>query len=254
MDLVENAVYPKGQLLSSVYGLNRTYSKKVVVGLEFDDEKRLFVPKVRLIGIDFIGIVFNQKEWDSLIGTFMPIEDYFENHISNFTDRQIVGANFSLRFTTAHSDKAIQIEELMHPKKDGDCGQMMSFKKTYRRSIVMKRSTFEKLRHVTDCVRAKLEYLSSIQNSVEFFADQLGKHYLEKLNEKQEAQYTVVSKADIFSVGKLTEADFHKFAGQFQSAELQALNKHEMIILAEELLFAKVEYLAFKAQNNIVYQ
>ena len=253
MDLIENAVYPKGQLFSSIYGLNRTYTKKVLVGLEFDDEKRLFVPKVRLIGNDFIGIAFDQKEWDSLLGTFMPMEDYFENHISNFADRQIVGCNFTLKFTTAHSDKAVQIEELLRPTKNGDCAQMMSFKK-YRRSIVMKRSTFEKLRQVTDCVRAKLEYLSSIEKSVEFFADQLGKLYLEKLSQKQEAQITEVSTSDILAVGKLTESDYHHLAGQFQSLELQAIDKREMIILAEELLFIKVEYLAFQAQRSIVYQ
>lgn len=253
MDLVENTVYPKGQLLSSIYGLNKTYTKKVLIGLEFDEEKRLFVPKVRLFGNDFIGLAFNQREWDSLVGTFMPMADYFENHISNFADRQIVGCNFSVRFTTAHSGKAVVIEELPRPKKDGDCDQMMSIKK-FRRSIVMKRPTFENLRLVIDCVRAKLEYLHSIESSVEFFADQLGKHYLEKLSEKQESQYTTVSISDIFSVSKLTEADFHEFAGQFQSAELRALSKHEMVILAEELLFTKAEYLAFKAQNSIVNQ
>ena len=47
MDLIGNMVYPKGKLFSSIYGLNKTYSKKSLVGLEYDEEKRLFAPKVR---------------------------------------------------------------------------------------------------------------------------------------------------------------------------------------------------------------
>lgn len=253
MDLTNNAVYPRGQLFSSIYGLNKTYTKKVVVGLEFDEVKRLFAPKVRLIGNDFIGIAFNPMEWSSLTNSFPHIDAYFGSYTNNYADQQIVGCNFSLRFTTAHSDKAVQIEELLQPARIGDCAQVIPVKKQYKRSIVMKRATFEKLRHIIHCVRAKLDYLDSIESSVEYFADQLGKHYLEELSQKHQAQITEVSVSDILSAGKLVETDFLKIAATFPTSEMKVLNMDEMTILTEELIFTNVEYIAFKAQNNIVY-
>ena len=107
MDIISNTVYPKGQLFSSIYGLNKTYTKKVLVGLEYDDEKRIFAPKVQLVGNDFIGIGFNPVEWRSLVNTFPHIDEYFRSYSTSYTDQQIVGCSFILRFTTAHSDKAI---------------------------------------------------------------------------------------------------------------------------------------------------
>ena len=86
MNLVANAVYPKGQLFSSISGLNKTYTKKVLVGLEFDEIKRVFVPKVRLIGIDFIRIAFNPVEWQSLTNAF-PHIDLWKINVNNWDFR-----------------------------------------------------------------------------------------------------------------------------------------------------------------------
>lgn len=180
MDHIGNALYPKGQHFSAIYSLNKTYTKKVLVGLEFDEIQRLFAPKVQLIGNDFIGIAFNLMEWRSLTNVFTHIEEYFGSYSNNYADRQMVGCIFSLRFTTAHSDKAVQIEELIQPARNSDWAQVMRVKK-YKRSTIMKRPTFEKLKQIMDCLRVKLDYLDSMKKSVEFFADQLGKHYLEEL-------------------------------------------------------------------------
>ena len=83
------------------------------MGYEYDEEKRIFALKVRLVGNDFIEIGFNPVKWRSLVNTFTHIDEYFGSYSTSYTDQQMVGCNFTLRFTTAHSDKAIQIEELL---------------------------------------------------------------------------------------------------------------------------------------------
>ena len=188
-----------------------------------------------MIGNDFIGLAFNVAEWKSLTNTFPHIDDYFGSYSSNYADQQMVGCNFSLRFTTAHSDKAIQIEELLQPSKNGDCAQITPVKK-YKRSVIMKRTTFEKLKNITDCVAVKLRYLESIEARVEFFADQLGKHFLGALSQKQEAQYTTISITDILSAEKLAASAFEKIVAKFPTAEMRPLTLDEMNILTEKFI------------------
>lgn len=250
IDLVSSTVYPKAQLLASIYGLNRTFTKKILVGLEFDDEKKFFVPIVRLIGNDFVGIAFNPSDWTIFTNTFRHIDEYFSSYTSNYADHQMVGGNFSLRFTTAHNDKAVQIEELLSPAKCDASTNLAPIRK-YKRSIVMKKTTFDRLKVIVGCISVRLQYLKNIESSVEFFANELGKHYLQLLCQKQEAQYTTVDIGDILEVSKISEEDFFKIAEKFTT--VQPLNINEMKILTEEFLFDHVHYIAFKAQNSIQY-
>ena len=117
----------------------------------------------------------------------------------------------------------------------------------------MKRATFEKLKNIINCVNVKLQYFDKIETSVEFFADQLGKHYLDTLSLKQRAQYTTISITDIISGDKPSETDLEKIAVKFPTTEMRALNMDEMSILTEEFLFTSPDYIAFKASNNIAY-
>ena len=109
------------------------------------------------------------------------------------------------------------------------------------------------MNQIIDCVRVKLDYLDSIETSVEYFADQLGQYYLDELSRRQAAQHTTVTVSDILSVTKPTEKDFLIIAGKFPTAEIKVLNMDEMNILTEELIFICIDFIAFKAQTNIVY-
>ena len=47
-----------------VYSLNASQTKKVIIGLEFDNGAQQFVPKLRLLGHDRQGIVFTHNSWE----------------------------------------------------------------------------------------------------------------------------------------------------------------------------------------------
>ena len=57
-------------LLTTLFTLNKSWSKNVIVGLEYEDiEDQIFKPMVRLIAKDYDGIAFDQKDWEALKGT-----------------------------------------------------------------------------------------------------------------------------------------------------------------------------------------
>ena len=50
-------------LLTTLFTLNKSWSKNVIVGLEYGDiEDQIFKPMVRLIAKDYDGIAFDQKD------------------------------------------------------------------------------------------------------------------------------------------------------------------------------------------------
>ena len=62
------------QILSRVYSLNKSYSKKLVIGLEYYsivDER--YTPVLRLISNDFTGIALTYEGWQDLKKSFEDI-------------------------------------------------------------------------------------------------------------------------------------------------------------------------------------
>ena len=57
-------------LLTTLFMLNKSWSKNVIVGLEYGDIKdQISKPMVRLIAKDYDGIALDQKDWKALKGT-----------------------------------------------------------------------------------------------------------------------------------------------------------------------------------------
>ena len=57
-------------LLTTLFTLNKSWSKNVIVDLEYVDfEDKIFKPMIRLIAKDHDGIAFNEKHWEAFKGT-----------------------------------------------------------------------------------------------------------------------------------------------------------------------------------------
>ena len=57
-------------LLTTLLTLNKSWSKNVIVDLEYEDiEDQIFKPMVRLIAKDYDGIAYDQKHWEAFKGT-----------------------------------------------------------------------------------------------------------------------------------------------------------------------------------------
>ncbi|KAL7289140.1 hypothetical protein TKK_0017084 [Trichogramma kaykai] len=68
------------KFICKVFALNKSWSKKIHVGLEYEDlEDVEFIPTIRLLGSDHQGIPFNTADWNDFVNTFENIEKYFNN-------------------------------------------------------------------------------------------------------------------------------------------------------------------------------
>ena len=149
------------QILSRVYSLNKSYTKNLVIGLEYNsiiDER--YTPVLRLISNDFTGITFNYDRWQDLKKSFEDIVNYFCGRDSTLKDQKVYGEGWILRFTESHQEKAVELEE---DKKLGSAG----YGKRFRHSILLKFGSFKSLyRYIQKCIDTQFEYLNSINRSV----------------------------------------------------------------------------------------
>ena len=156
------------QILSRVYSLNKSYTKKLVIGLEYNsiiDER--YTPVLRLISNDFTGITFTYDGWQDLKESFEDIVNYFCGRHSTLKDQKIYGEGWILRFTESQQEKAVELEE---DRKLGSAG----YGKRFRHSILLKFDTFKSLyRYIQKWIDTQFEYSNSISRSVSVLANEV---------------------------------------------------------------------------------
>ena len=68
----------KQLLLPTIYKLNLSFGKKVIIGFEEDEQSGDLYPVARLIGKDFIGVSFKTNAWYNFQKDFNIISEYFD--------------------------------------------------------------------------------------------------------------------------------------------------------------------------------
>ena len=95
------------RILCSVYSLNSSQTKKVVVGLEYDDNTQLFLPKVRLTGRDSNDVAFTMPEWTELKSKFGDITLFYSSYNRKVFGERINTSKHSVKMITYNNDGAI---------------------------------------------------------------------------------------------------------------------------------------------------
>ena len=154
---------PPQLLFSTIYGLSKSFPKKIYMGLEVGQEGDADL-EIRLIGADFVGIRFNSLTFSNFASTFEVISNFFAsgNNDRAMLDQKIVGCGFHVRFVISHREKAVEIEE-------DDPKMPLKSKKRFRRSVILKENTFIMLKTYTPLLLARVEYykqLAAIYNFV----------------------------------------------------------------------------------------
>ena len=85
------------QLLPMVYGLNKSYTKKIIIGLENKKIGGEFLPVIRLSAEDFVRIPLTVSDWRLFEENFPIIEKFFETEDGDMLDKKIPFSHFNIR-------------------------------------------------------------------------------------------------------------------------------------------------------------
>ena len=94
----------------------------------------------------------------------------------------------------SYGDKAFELleEEDSHTSDQPPTQQ-------YRRSLIFKKVTFDRLKILKHCVRVRVRFLLDVTCNIEYIMNSLSHYFKEKLQESQSSQYTHFSKKDVLS-------------------------------------------------------
>lgn len=161
-------------LLSTTYGLNSSYSKKIQVGLITEDNVEPdFLPAVKLTSHGSAGICFDMESWQKFQENMETMSTYLSGDKINLSS--IIFNKIIINFTTAYGARAILIAYRENEQEDLSSetaedasadGPRLKKRKTYNIGIVMQRTTFQGLENIVDCVNANLNRLNFISNNV----------------------------------------------------------------------------------------
>lgn len=150
-----------------------------MVGLEISDQDSEWIPTVRLVSDGLQGIVFTVNDWEAFKKTFEDISRYYSGESKVLSEATIFGGSWTLRFTTSHNQRAIEILENIQYRTGDPI-------KRFRRSIVLHEVTFKWLKtdvaKCVDCWLQKLTTMTAAVNTIieeltDFIKTEAGLHY-----------------------------------------------------------------------------
>ncbi|XP_072750089.1 uncharacterized protein [Anoplolepis gracilipes] len=160
-------------LLSTTYGLNSSYTKKIHVGLMASDGEELdFLPIVKLSSYSAEGICFDMESWQKFQENMEQMSLYLNG--DKIKQNTIIIDKIIIKFTTAYDARAVLVayRENMQDLPSENIedtnanGPTPKKRKTYSVAIVMQRATFLGLENIVGCVNVRLNQLNLISNSV----------------------------------------------------------------------------------------
>ncbi|XP_072766285.1 uncharacterized protein [Anoplolepis gracilipes] len=161
-------------LLSTTYGLNSSYTKKIHVGLMASDGEELdFLPIVKLSSHNAEGIYFDMESWQKFQENMEQMSLYLNG--DKIKQSTIIIDKIIINFTIAYGARAVLVAYRENVQEDlpseniedmNANGPTPKKQKTYSVAIVMQRATFLGLKNIVGCVNARLNQLNLISNSV----------------------------------------------------------------------------------------
>jgi len=166
--------YEKQLLLPTIYKLNLSFGKKVIIGFEEQKSSDLY-PVVRLVGKDFIGVSFKADAWYNFQKEFHIISEYFdsEDAVANkMRDQQFIKQDFLLLFTISYGQRSIVIDRSQNYDEEDNIQNNQDVKKKKRKyssqSITIQKITFDNLKEICVCINERLRRLEAITECVNY--------------------------------------------------------------------------------------
>ena len=103
-----------------VYRINKSYTKKITIGLENKKIGAEFLPVIRLSAGDFVRIPLTVSDWRLFEEDFPIIEKFFETEDGDMLDKKIPYSHFSITLIMSYSDKAFEFVEEKNSQTPSD--------------------------------------------------------------------------------------------------------------------------------------
>ena len=160
-------------LLSTTYGLNSSYTKKIHVGLRnLEKEGFDFLPYVKLSAGGAEGIYFDMTTWEHFQQNLGIMSEYLDG--GSIKPNPIIIGKIIINFTTSYGARAV-LAAYRETEEEGAAEENTASanenepttkkRKTYSVALVMQKTTFQGMLNVLDCVNANLNQLNIIASS-----------------------------------------------------------------------------------------
>ncbi|XP_024941168.1 uncharacterized protein LOC112494407 [Cephus cinctus] len=232
-------MYKKQVLLSTVYGLNRSFSKQVITGFSLNRSGSLS-PVIRIVNQDYSGVEFQPTEWAIITDHFPVIDKFFtaEDNIKEVPEAfntPILMPTHELAFTYSYGERAIIIKPAMPVSTDND-GLGVKRAGTYTPTVVMKRVSYLNLQRVLRCVTFQITRLHEITDSADNFIDQQrGISSITDIEQWEFIKIHVLGGATASEIHRLLHKSTGKTAYSLSTLELEDKRYWLEMELSEEL-------------------
>ena len=162
-------------IFAQIYGLNKSWTKKIIVGLEYTDgDAAKFEPVVRICDKNAQGIKIKLDEWVLFKSMFQNISKYFNGECDSLRDSEYHGSSWRMKFTFSHRERAISIQEMLN-NTHRPFGVLLT--PHFEHNIVMKKVSFDTLsEHVVKLIDQHLEERQQIADAVRMMVRKLCDH------------------------------------------------------------------------------
>lgn len=182
-------------LLSTTYALNKSNSKSVSIGLQYNAGYYHEVIKLGGSGASHKNITLDRGNWKTFKDQFEIVSAYLEDSYDFYhrfgRPNKIFLQNLDVDFTTAYGQKSISISErpvAVQNFDDDESTRQPAYKKSKVAShppgIVIQQATFEGLRAQSNLIDLKLNFFKEIVGKVNRTTDII-LEYLKKELEKE---------------------------------------------------------------------
>ena len=225
--------FEKQLLLPTIYGLNRSFTKKVLIGFQEEKKDGQLYPIIRLIGNDFSGISFNTNAWCCFQKQFNAVSEYLNGESDNtyelWNQQQITTREFLITFSISYGQRSIIIEKLEVLKENDE---KESKKKKPYRCVIMQKSTFDNLKELCICINERLNHLERIIICVNLCKDALVKWLRTEIQEKNEFEMVLYS---VKNVVKKENKIIENYIREYLNIKYPTFVEHEFRIIFLEL-------------------
>lgn len=215
MDKITNrkahSMCPPQLLMSTVYSLNESFSRKVYMGFQIDLDGSP-VAEIRICSSDFVGIRLTRRTWISFI---RYLSRFSERESANVQPGSLSEVGLCLRFVGRQSCYV----EIIDIAND--------------RSVFLDYDCFHSLKKISPVVSARLDYLETVLCSFEFIMCRIVGQAERRFRETRE---NFRKDSLLASDPKFTDIEFEELAEMLKGENLYRLTVQDIRIIYNEIV------------------